>query len=218
MSAGSFICLPIMVRLADLGKFDVVLGTCCESLILGSNLESGLGGVNITLTGSNDGLQVVLALASSVAQNLGGRCEVVCQDVGESLVEGACTIQLGGSVSIVAVEDVYNSEVVLSLFQTGLLECGYGCVVVAVAESYYAGCIIIIGVVLVGYACQSFVSLSCLAESEVSYTEVDLGAVAVELLDGLLVNGNLLVGGEPLRRESLCCRSRGQRAHRCCSW
>ena len=183
-----------MVRLADLGKFDVVLGTCCESLILGSNLESGLCSLNITLTCSDDGLQVVLALALSVSKNVGGSAEVAVEDVYESLVEAVRTVQLGSGVSILAVEDVNHCEVVLSLFQTGLVECGYSCVVVALAELYDTGSIIIIGVALIGYACESLLGLSILVQGEISYTEVDLGAVAVEFLNGLLVNSNLLVG------------------------
>ena len=90
--------------LADLGKLNVVLGTCCESLILGSNLESGLCSLYITLTGGDDGLQVVLALALGVSKNIGGSIEVAVEDVDEGLVEAVCTFQLGSCVSIFAVE------------------------------------------------------------------------------------------------------------------
>ena len=77
----------MIVGLTDLCKFDIVLGTLCESLVLRSGLKSCVGGLYITLAGSDDGFQVVLAGALCVTENIRCGVKVAVQDVDKSLVE-----------------------------------------------------------------------------------------------------------------------------------
>ena len=139
--------------------------------------------VLVALAGSDDGAEV-LSLRAAALESCRSSGKIVGKNVSKSLVEAVGTLEGSGSLCIVAVENVDNS---LVLSVAGSSECLLGSSEVTIAESddTLGGLeVSILGLNL----CECLLSLAKLTLLEINYAKVELCAVAVVLVDSLLVD------------------------------
>ena len=174
------------------GEFDVVGGAVEEGGVGdGAQVLPYAGGV--TLAGGDDGLEVgnLLVLA---ADGLGSLVQLVGQDVGEDGVVAAA-VHVGQGLRggvVVAGEDLDDTEVLLGVGGVGAAEIVRGGGEVVLAEGDDTEGVEDVGIVGAGLG-EGFLSLGELAFVEIQGSEVELGALGVELADGTLVDLFLLV-------------------------
>ena len=173
------------------GELDVLGGAVQESL--------GLDGVQVLLhaggvarAGGDDGLQV-LDLGIVAADGVLGLAQLVGEDVGEDRVVAAA-VHVGeglGGVLVLAGEDLDDAQVLLGVSGAGLAEevLGGGEVIVAQGDDPLG----VQDVAVIGlHLGECVLGLGELVLAQVQGGEVEPGAVAVELLRGLLVDFLLL--------------------------
>ena len=180
-------------RLAVLGELDVLLGTLAEGDAHAGTLEVLLDTIGVTLAGGDDGLEV--GHARIVAhEGLLGVVQAVGEDVGEGAVEAAA-LGVGeflAGLVVVAGEDVEDTHVPLGLLGAGLGEVTGSLLVVTLLHGDHAEGVLELAVLGLNLT-EGALRGGNLAGVQQGDTLVEAGAVAVELVDGLLVEVSLLV-------------------------
>ena len=97
-------------------KLDIFLSAFSKFLIFLSNFKSSFSIVNFTLTSSYDSFKIRFARAFSIFNDSVSSSKITGKDVYKSLIVAAFTSKFSFSLSIFAVNYVYNCKVVLSLF------------------------------------------------------------------------------------------------------